>query len=293
MQDVGEKDTAPVVYGYLDFRRWIEDWLRWKRVKNQRYSYRVFARASGLAVGTLHNILSGRRSPSAESIACIARAIRLSAEEEAFFADLVLLTDGTEIAIRNAVLERVLAHPEVQEVRRLEGQYVTYVSHWYHVAIRELAQLPGFRADPHWIAGSLGHGVTHEQVASGLETLLALGLLVPDETGTLRPAELRTETPPQVAGLAFLRHHEEILALTTAALRTVPPQERFYGAVTLTLPAARFEELRNELLAFLRGMMNRLDQPDQAPDCVYQLNAQLFPLTAPRTTVVALPLDGD
>ena len=87
-------DNEPLVYAYLDFRRWLEDWFLWRRAKNPRYSYRRFSQVSGLAVGTLHNILTGRRSPSAESIARIARSVPLTGEEEAFLSEEVLRDDS-------------------------------------------------------------------------------------------------------------------------------------------------------------------------------------------------------
>jgi uncharacterized protein (TIGR02147 family) len=286
-----ELEDGPIVYRYLDFRRWLEDWFQWRQTKNRHYSYRKFAKVAGLGVGTLHNILAGRRSPSAESVARIARAVRLTPDQEGFFADLVVLTDTTDIAARNAVLERVLAHPEVGEVRRLEGGYVTFLSRWYHAAIHELAQLPGFRADPEGLAARLGHGVTPAEVEVALETLRGLSVLAEGPDGHLRAAEMRVETTPHVRGLAFYRHHAEMMALSTRALHTVPPKERYYGAVTVTLPASRFDEFQNELLAFLRAAQSRFDPPDPASDTVYQLNVQLFPLTRPRHPEEPLPLD--
>lgn len=284
-------DNEPLVYTYLDFRRWLEDWFLWRRAKNPRYSYRRFAQVSGLAVGTLHNILTGRRSPSAESITRIARSVPLNGEQEAFLSDLVLLSDATDIATRSAVLERVLAHPEVREVRRIEGRYVKFLSSWYHVAIHELAQLPGFQADPSWILEKLAVGVTLDEVATALDTLRALGFLVEGEGGAVRAAEIRVETTPQVRGLAFYRHHAEMMALSTRALHVVPPKERYYGSVTVTLPAARFVEIQNELIAFLRSTMSRFDPPDPTSDSVYQVNVQLFPLTRPKHPEEPLPVD--
>lgn len=269
----------PCMYRYLDYREWLHDWFLWKKEVNPNYSYRVFSRFAQLAPGTLNNVIHGRRRPNAETIAGLAKGAEMSSAELSFFTSLVELEEAPDLKTRNEVLRRVLEHPEVQEIRRLEGQHARYLSHWYFVAIRELAQLPGFKRDPEWIAARLYHGIDAARASEALEVLLDLGLLVEDGAGGLRPAELRLETAAQVAGGAFINHHEEMMSLSAEALRGVPPEERYFGTVTLTVSEEVLSGLQQECIDFLHRVMNLTDQPGLVPTRVIQLNLQLFPMT--------------
>lgn len=268
----------PDIYSYFDYREWLRDWLGWKKETVPLYSYRVFARHARLGTGTLPNILAGIRAPSDASIEGIALATHLDARAALYLRKLVDLVHAPDLETRNRLLEELLLLPEVRAIRPLEGVYVASLSHWYSVAIRELAQLPGFRADPAWIGPRLAHPVTTAEIEAELRALLELGLLVEGEDGQVRAAELRLETPSQVQGLAYARYHEEMIGLARASIGSMRSDERFVSALTLPVPKGEEAWLRNEIFAFMKRVRAQMDKRSGPAASVQQLNIQLFPL---------------
>lgn len=37
-----QPDSSPVVFGYLDYRKYLRDWFDAKKLRNPRYSHRAF-----------------------------------------------------------------------------------------------------------------------------------------------------------------------------------------------------------------------------------------------------------
>ena len=42
-----QPDSSPVVFGYLDYRKYLRDWFDAKKLRNPRYSHRAFSRRTG------------------------------------------------------------------------------------------------------------------------------------------------------------------------------------------------------------------------------------------------------
>lgn len=276
---------GPDIYGYLDYRRFLRDWFEAKKTANPRFSHRVFARMAGVASPSLLlAVMEGKRNLTPVTIEGFCSALSLSAETMDFFEALVALDQAESHDERNKAWERVRAVRRFREARRLAGEGVEYLSCWYYPAIRELASCDDFRADPDWIATRLRPRVTPAQARKALEVLQTLGLLRPDKSGHLVAADASIVTPHEVAGLAAVNYHLGMIERARDALTTVPADERHYCAVTVAIPMSLVPRLKRELDAFQERLLDLCDASVDPRERVYQLNLQLLPLSAPRTT---------
>ncbi len=275
------KPDAPDLYAYLDYRAFLRDWFAARKASNPRFSHRVFARLAGQrSPSLLKHVVDGQRNLTSSTTEAFIRALKLTGEEAEFFTWLVRLDQADSVDERNLAWERLSATRQVQQAHRIEGEGFRYLSHWYIPAVRELATLPGFRADPAWIAGTLRPKVTEAQARQALKTLQELGLLVV-EGDRLVPADAVVTTPREVTGLAVHNYHQGMLQRASEAISGFDPEERHLGAITLGLSPSLVPQFKDELGAFLERLCALLDGAEDPLDRVYQVNLQFFPLSAP------------
>lgn len=281
----------PDVYTYLDFRAFLGDHFRARKAANPRFSYRVFARLAGQrSPSLLKHVIDGQRNLTSATTEAFIAALQLSSDEAEFFTWLVRLGQADDPADRNHAWERISATRHFREARHIEGEGFRYLSQWFIPAVRELATVPGFRADPAWVARTLRPRITLAQARQALTTLQDMGLLVAGFDGQgLRPADAVVVTPHEVAGLAVHNYHQGMLARASEAITAFDPEERHLGAVTLVLPPTLVPQVKAELAAFQERLCSLLDGVEEPVDRVYQVNLQFFPLSA----AVPGPDDGD
>lgn len=273
--------TAPNLYEFLDFRAFLREWFEAKKAAEPRFTHRKFARLAGQrSPSFLVDVLEQRRNLTPETAAAVAQAIKLNAAETRFFLALVDLDRARDTAERNAAWEQISASRAFREARPIEGDGFRYLSHWFYPAIRELAWLPEFRADPEWIAAQVQPPITAAEARRALQTLLDLGLLAEDEQGHLRPVDATVATPHEVRGLAVHNYHHGMLDLAREAIERFRSQERHFVAATVAVPDSLVPWLKDELDALQERILDRVERHQDRADQVLQVHLHFFPLSA-------------
>jgi len=267
------------IHDYLDYRKFLRDWFDAHKKENPRFSHRAFVRRTGQrSPSLLADVIKGRRNLTPQAAASFVRAMRLNAEEGAFFKALVALDQGETHQEKNDAWSHISSSRKLSQVRRIEGEAFRCLSHWYYPAIRELAALESFVEDPQWIAERLAPPITPHQAAQALKSLLEVGMLV-REGGRLKPSEGLARTPHEVVGLAVHNYHDGMLDLARRAIHDVPARRRHFTAVTTSIPRSKVAELKQELAAFQERLLALCDAGEDPDEEVIQINLHFFPLT--------------
>lgn len=273
-------DSLPSVLDYLDYRRFLADWFESKKAANPRYSHRAFvARTGQRSPSLLSDVLAGRRNLTTAGLEGFLRALQLPEPDARFFRLLVRLDQAETPAEKNAVWFDIRASKRFRGAWRIEGERFRYLSTWYIPVIRELANRADFRDDPEWIAAQLRPPIMAEQAAEAMELLLELELLV-REGGRIVQGGGSLATPRQIAGLAVHNYHHGMLQRAQAAIGAVDPDQRYFLAVTVTVPAGRLQQLRDELNAVQERILEICADSASPEDPVMQFNLHFFPLSA-------------
>lgn len=273
--------TAPDVYTYLDYRRFLRDWFEARKAANPRFSHRAFARRAGVSSPSLLlAVIEGKRNLTPTTIDAFIQGMGLEEGEADFFSALVQFAQAETLDDRNRAWERVRAVRRFREARHLAEEGVEYLSCWYYPAIRELASCEGFRDDPDWIAGALRPRITPAQARKALDVLVALGLLRREpDGGGLVPAEASVVTPHEVSGMAASNYHVAMIERARDALGSVPARERHFCGVTVAIPSSLVPRLKRELDALQERLLDLCDGAEERREAVYQINLQLLPLS--------------
>lgn len=273
-------DSLPSVYEYTDYRAFLRDHFAASKKLKPFYSHRYFARHAGLASSNfLKLVMDGRRNVGPTAVEGFAKALRLNRDEASFFTDLVTLAQAETLAERNRAFERVASNQRFRAARRLEGPLFEYLRHWYYPAVRELAARADFREDPRWIARNILPAITPQQAKKALSTLEQLGLLIRDDEGGLARGEPSLTTGHEVRSVVIPAYHRQMIERAGQAVDLIPAEQRDVSALTVCVRESTLAELKSRIHRFREEMLELCDR-EQEPERVYQLNIQLFPLSA-------------
>lgn len=269
----------PSIFEYSNYRAYLKDSYLKAKEAHRQFSFRVFSRMAGFkSPNFLKLVMEGQRNLSAESIQQIAQALKLGKEESAFFRNLVLLEQAETLEEKKYFAEQVARSRAYRRHRPLGKDQISYYSHWYNIAIRELADTEGFRAEPAWIASALTPRITESEAQQGLETLLKLGLLKTEQDGRIRQNESVLSTGNEIASVLVGEFHRQMILKGSEAIERFPSVERDISSLTLGLSKKGAQDVK-ELIQSFRKQLLEIAQNDQQPERVYQVNFQLFPLS--------------
>jgi uncharacterized protein (TIGR02147 family) len=275
---------APSVYAYLDYRAFLRAWMEHRKREDPTYSYATFARAGGGSKAALANVLTGARTPRPETLDSFANAMGLLSGERNYLGLLVDLASAPDVTTRRAVLDRILATERYHQMRQAEKEppadLERYLEFWYIPVIREMARMPGFRADPAWICRQLDPPIREAEAADALTRLLELGLLVLADDGTVTLRELRFRTPPETSRDAVMRFQREVLPDLIRNIDPDRPAGRHLLTSTILIETRQIPEAKAILNAANEQLLTLADANRPTTDAqVFQVSFQLLPMT--------------
>jgi len=277
---VGDKERAPEVFGYLDYRAYLRDYYLFRKANGSSFSFRAFSlRAKLRSPNYLKLVMDGARNLTREMSARFAEACGLRGEDAAYFVDLVSFNQASSTKERNEAYQKLTGFRRYRSHHKLELRHAAYHSNWYLPAVRELAARRDFREEPAWIARRMYPRITSAQAAEALSILLELGLLVRDAGGRVKQGEPLVSTGAETKGLHIHNYHRMMMQRAAESLDLVPSPERDISALTLCLGDGGLARLKQRLQRFRRELLE-LSALEEDPIQVVQLNLQLFPLSA-------------
>lgn len=277
---MGDKERAPEVFGYLDYRAYLRDYYLFRKAKGSSFSFRAFSlRAKLRSPNYLKLVMDGARNLTREMSARFAEACGLRGEDAAYFVDLVAFNQASSTKERNEAYQKLTGFRRYRSHHKLELRHAAYHSTWYLPAVRELAARRDFRDEPAWIARRMYPRITNAQAAEALGILLELGLLVREPSGRVRQGEPLVSTGAETQGLHIHNYHRMMMQRAAESLDLVRSPERDISALTLCLGDGGVARLKQRLQRFRRELLE-LSALEEAPIQVVQLNLQLFPLSA-------------
>lgn len=266
------------VFEYLDYRRFLADYYAHKKRQEYGFSYRVFARrAQCRSTNFPCLVIRGKRNLSRDMAMRFAEACELCDNAAAYFIDLVAFNQARTQREKEHWCSCLSRFKQFKRVHRITENQATYFGEWYIPATRELAARADFRADPKWIASALEPSITVSQARTALKTLAALGFLREAADGTVcRDQNLVSSGGP--LGHHLVNYHRTMLERASAAIESIPRDEREIASLTLCVSEQRLREIKQQLRSFRRELLQTAEQ-DDTPERVVQINFQLFPLS--------------
>lgn len=239
---------------------------------------RQVAKQSGISAAYLPLVLSKKRNLSADVLIKLAPNLHLDAQEQKFLELLRILSDSDSTKARINAHEKMRLLKGYKDVNPGEIEAYHYLTHWYYVAVRELAQTEDFEADPKWIKNRLRHKVTLGEAKESLDFLLQNGYLKENEQGKISVTEKEVNCVGGVYKLALGKFHDEMMEVGLDLLREVPSSKRTIEGYTFAFPSDKFDEV-SQILNQALDKIESLGREHKNGDTVYHVNAMAVPLT--------------
>lgn len=241
-----------------------------RQKRNPRYSLRAFAKAIGLAPGTLSEIFSGKRALTTVLGARIANKLGWSENETQKFLRLV----GD-----NQVLER-----RIRKMRSPDGEpqfpvlaedYFALIADWYHFALLSLSETNDFKGEPKTIARRLQISVAEAKAA--IARLYRMGLIEAHSTRGFAPTKAKLTTSHDIPSAAVKKFHHQSLSRSLQMLSEIPVDYRDITSMTMAIDPSKLKLAKELIKNFRRQIAELLEKGNRTE--VFQLNVQLVPLT--------------
>lgn len=262
------------VFSTNDYRDILRRELARRIKQNPRYSQGAFARDLHLTPGRLSEILHGKQGLSVKAASDIAQFLRFKNDEEkSYFLDLIVAAHGRSRLLRENAGLRLRRYQTLPHIARMGEDIFRSISDWHHMAILEMAQMPGQPREASGIAKVLG--ISENEAKEALDRLQRLDLLTaeggPKSPGQSFEGSLYSES--------FQNFTRQILSKAIEALGKRGLQST--RSFMIALSQKRLSELiqlidqKSEQLAEL---VFSADAKDSEKDALYCLSLQFFPL---------------
>lgn len=256
----------------LQYQDFLLEEFRSRRSRNPHYSLRAFARDIGMPASKLSQNLRGLCGISVAKAEQIAGKLQMRDDERQLFLALVESQHArSRVARQQAVAS--LQQIRAERIDELSLEMFSTIRDWYHMAILEMTDIKGFKADPAWICEKLGLPVDLVKEAVGRLTTLGL-LAVEGEIWKQTHQDL--ELPSGVPSRTIREHHKQILTKAIVALDQTAVEKREYSSQTFAFDHTLVGEVKNLVREFQRKV-SRLSHQGQK-DSVYVMAMQLFPV---------------
>jgi uncharacterized protein (TIGR02147 family) len=280
MLEVGAK-LPPRVVDYQDYREFLQAFYTYKKKANKSFSYRKFSQISGIKSSNfLMLVMQKRRNLSAKIATPVAKAMKLSRAESAYFVSLVKLEQAKDGEDREKFdREKKIAVRKIM-TKILPTEKHRYLSTWYYPLVRELAFLPHFRPEAQWVSDKLQKMITIDQAEKAIKLLIDLGLWKINR-GKIEVHDLVLDTgddSPVFRADVVVPIHNDTLMAWTKILDRIPAEERELGLIHIPINSEKIPELKKRILRFQDELIGWL-QDEKNPTQVVQVGTYLVPVT--------------
>ena len=267
------------IFEYFDFRSLMHDLYKERKAEDSGFSYRYIAKKAGFSsAGFFTKVLQGKSNISVPLIFKFAEVFKLTKAETDYFEQLVLFCQATSESEKRHFFEKMVGMRKAKVKTLDPGQFELF-GKWYYVAVREVLDVFLFRGDYKELAKKVYPPIKRSEAKEAIETLEKLGLIKQDPNGYYKRLDAIVSSGDQWQSLVIQKYQSETMELAKEALYSVPKSHRDISTLTLSISEAGLLRMKEKIKECRRELLE-IAKADERADRVYQLNLQLFPLSA-------------
>lgn len=267
----------PNIFDYLNYPSYLKDYYEARKRQNRYFSYRFMGRFLGMDPGFLVKVVQGRTQLPEKAIPAVAKLCKMAEREAEYFEALVQYGRAkTREDIKNRY-ERLIALRGM-ESRPLDPTQYDYYRKWYNGAIRALLTFWDFGGDYAALAARIHPPISEQDARESVALLESLGIIRKASSGRYEVLGPPITTGEKWRSAAISRYQQESIELALQSLMQDPKHVRDISTLTVAIRFQDLEEIKSRIKELRQSLMHMMSDNGD-PDCVYQLNFQVFPLT--------------
>jgi len=262
---------------YDNYRTFLNDYITEQKARFSYFSNRYFCRKAGIKSPSLcAEVIDGKRNLTEATINAFAKGMGLTDRDGEYFRLLVHYNQSKTIDEQTLFLTELKKFRRKTVTETIPVDHFGYFEHWYNPALRELACLARWNGDYDLLGRLLTPQISAAAARRGVELLLKMGYIAPNEDGTYRQTTPALVTGNNVVGVRGL--NRQMGELGIASIENVPVSERYVSSMTVGVSEKTYHALEKEIESFKDRLRSIVDEDDRA-DRVYNVNIHLFPLS--------------
>jgi uncharacterized protein (TIGR02147 family) len=266
------------IFDYLNYPSFMKDYYEARKKQNSFFSYRFMGKVLGMDPGFLVKVMQGKILLPERAIGPVAKLCKLAEKEAEYFEALVHYGRAKSPEDVKARFEKLIALRGL-ESRPLEPSQYDYYKKWYHGAIRALLTFWDFRGDYAALAAKVHPAISEDEARASVELMEKTGILSRGGDGRYQVLGPPITTGEKWQSTAIRNYQQESIELALQSLVKDPKPVRDISTVTVAVRYADLEEIKARIKELRQSIMHMMTDSGD-PDCVYQLNFQVFPMTA-------------
>lgn len=276
--------SAPAIYTYLDFRRFLKDRQRWLKEQKPVFTLDYIAAKLGLrSKGHVSLIFKGTKTVPDAKIELLAQIFELEGKEREFFLNLVRYNQELSYRKKKAYLDRMVALMRIADKRLVPDQY-RLVEKWYYPIVLEILRLHDFSDQWLEIGNLVQPPISAAEAKDAVQVLRAIKVIRQNNKGFWEPTDAILtfgEGWSSVVGRTFQSHAIE---MAQQALVEIPATERDISTMTVSISEDTFKKIRDHI-HFLRKEILTLVRAETEATKVFQMNFSLFPVSRTKESL--------
>lgn len=270
----------PNLYSYIDFRKFLYDFVAEKKFSNPRFSLRLMANKINISPGTLVRILNGKRNLTLNLLPHFVSFLKLRERAAEYFTLLVEFDQAKNLADKNSIYDKIITIRKERFTKVTDSQYPLF-DKWYYSVIRELVEINQPVRDCRQLVPLMPRSITLRNIENGINALLSAGLIKQQADGSYIPGERFLTTGERWESFAIQRYQKEMMEQGIEALHNNSREDRDISTLTVGLTGNDMVHLR-EIIRKARQEILDLAEKTDTPEIVYQVNFQAFKLSLPK-----------
>jgi uncharacterized protein (TIGR02147 family) len=271
------KPEPPSVFEYLDYRRYLADYLTARGLMDTGFSLRAFAVKAGLPLSNssfFSKVIAGKRNLTLDRQFRMAKAMKLTTNEIKYFGLLVQFNQCKDPEGKQHFYAELAKHGK-SKARIIDKEGYAYYSKWQNSIIRAFFGINRKETNPTVIGKKVFPQIPAQEVEETIKLLLQLGMITKTANG-FAPRDANIATERENKEFVGKLRIQEMLRLAQDVFNHVPAEDREYSAMTVYISKPGYQALKEKIRVF-REEVKSLVAADTGEDRIYTLGVQFFP----------------
>ncbi|MBN1308036.1 MAG: TIGR02147 family protein [Chitinispirillaceae bacterium] len=267
----------PNIYNYIDYRKFLLEFIAEKKLLHPRFSCRRLAVRLGMSAATFVRIVNGKRNVTEKMLPRFIDYLKLRDRASEYFSLMVELAQVKGAERKNDAYRKLLEFRS-ERIRTIRPRHYSLFEKWYLVALREIIDIKGTIVSAKGLAKALRPSITVREAEKAVDALRETGMIFEGKDGRFHASEKLLSTGEKWESIAVHHFQLEMARRAEEALLRLPKEERDFSTLTIGLSSAEFHRVR-EIIKKARQQILAIAEDSIDREYVYQLNTQLFPVS--------------
>jgi uncharacterized protein (TIGR02147 family) len=288
MENLYSRKIVETIFQYNDYRAFLNDFFRAKKMERRSFSQRNFAKKTGFKA---HNfctlVMNGSRNLSASSIQKLIRGLGLRGKSATFFENLVNLNQATTPADKEYFYQRIKRVGKTAEFFQVDKEQYFFYEKWYYPVVRELMVLADWKNDYSQLARMVRPPIHPAEAQRAVELLLETNMVSKSADGRFHHNH-EFVTSQSVPALIKAKARRDVLLKGIETIDSIDPLQKYAAYSTVAMSTRLYGEVR-AMLDEVREKILSMVAEDTALDEIYEVVFQVFPVSSMSKNVAAAP----